>query len=131
MDESRQELNSKTSDKKDTEVIEEDESNWRFWLKEVVIKFSSQLSKMKEKCCKVSYYCLSMNTYEILSMNTYEILKSDKIPLVQISFHIIFELYKLEVTTLMLFELYKLEDTIPTPIKHLHPFSLLKGSFYE
>lgn len=87
-----------------------------------MIKFSSQLSKMKEKCCKVSYYCLSMNTYEIL--------KSDKIPLAQISFHIIFELYKLEVTTLMLFEPYKLEDTIPTPIKHLHPFSLLKGSFY-
>lgn len=27
VDESRQELNSKTSDKKDTEVIEEDESN--------------------------------------------------------------------------------------------------------
>ena len=55
-----------------------------------MIKFSSQLSKMKEKCCKVSYYCLSINTYEIL--------KSDKIPLAQMSFDIIFELYKLEDT---------------------------------
>ena len=55
-----------------------------------MIKFSSQLSKMKEKCCKVSYYCLSMNTYEIL--------KSDKVPLAQMSFHSIFELYKLEDT---------------------------------
>lgn len=31
-------------------------------------------------------------------MNTYEILKSDKVPLAQMSFHSIFELYKLEDT---------------------------------